>query len=312
MGLIRALKRIFNHNIQCGQSLEDELLYLYPSRSRVIRLGYNIIVKAGCCVVFVVKGKVTDVLSEGKYKLSWSILQATYRRLKLDHHEKKKNSFKADLYFVNQKSFNDFVFESNQPFIIKTETFGKVVANVGGVCTLKINQPNLLLQTLLMDRAYIKNKTAKKFVSYYIGNEIAQMLEKGKTHFNEMICETKVANNYLNEVMIDALFGIGLKISNVRMNCISCLNKKQQNKINEYLSYQSEYRYSCNNVATEVPISVNVDSDINLSNSNHNESSVETYVNLFHNNSSATLKICSKCNTASHGNYCNNCGAKLN
>ena len=168
MGLIKALKKIFSHNIQCGQNLDDELIYLYPSRSRVVKLGYNIIVKTGYCVVFVVKGKVTDVLSEGKHKLDWLILQSTYRKLKVEQLEKKRNSFKADLYFINLKNFNNFVFESNQPFIIKSETFGKVVANVGGMCGLQINQPKLLMQTLLMDRAYIKSKTAKKYVSFYV------------------------------------------------------------------------------------------------------------------------------------------------
>ena len=181
--------------------------------------------------MFVVNNKVTDVLKEGKYKLDWSILQGTFRRLKVDKSNKKCNSFKADIYFVNLNVLENFVFESNQPFIIKTETFGKVVANVAGICNIQINQADLLLQTLLLDRAYIKNKTATKYVSFYVGNEIAQLIEKQRINFNQMLSETTAANNHLNEVVKDSLLSIGLIISKVKLNCISCLRKKQQDKI---------------------------------------------------------------------------------
>lgn len=310
MGLIRALKRIFNHNIQCNQNLDEEILHLYPNRRRVVKLGYNIIIRSGFCVVFVVNNKVTDVLREGKHKLDWSILQATFKRLKIEKSKKKCNSFKADIYFVNLNSLNNFVFESNQPFVIKTETFGKVVANVAGVCNIQINQADLLLQTLLLDRAYIKNKTAKKYVSYYVGNEIAQLIEKQKINFNQMLSETASANNHLNEVVKDSLLSIGLIISNVKLNCISCSRKKQQNKINEYLSYQNEYKGANDNLFTDLSVPINVEKQEGLGEKNNIEE--QTYVNVFHRNSNETIKLCSKCGKVTQGNYCNHCGARLN
>lgn len=309
MGLIKAIKKIFSRCIQCSQDLQDELIYLYPSRTRVVKLGYNIIVKSNCCVVFVVKGKVTDVLNEGKHKLDWSILQGTYRRLKVDKHNNCK-SFKADLYFVNLRMFNEFVFESNQPFKIKTEIFGKVSANIIGVCGVKITQPNLLLQTLLMDRAYIKSKTAKKFISYYIGNEVCAKIEKSKINFNEMIGSPEPVNQLLKEQMTDALLSVGLRVENIKINCICCLNKKQQNKINEYLSYQKEMSCSSVDEGEGVLLSVNID---NKSESYANENNeLKTYINVYHSNSDSQVKICPNCRMQTTGNFCNNCGTRLN
>ena len=313
MGFFSLIKKLFSKNIQCKSDMENDLIYLFPSRSRTVHIGYNIIVKSGFKAVFVVRDKVTDVLNEGKYRLDWLTLSNTARKLKIEKLDNAPNSFRADIYFVNTKLFNQMVFESNQPFIFKTANFGRVVANSGGICSYQISDASAFISVLLRDRAYIKNKTAMKLISYYIGNEINNQLENGKVSFDEIITSPKSINTLLNECMFEALLFAGIRVTNIVMASIQCVSKHQQNKINEFLAYQSELKENSSlNMPQCTTVNVNSQFEINgLDNESDESTSSVSYVNVGTGNEIGGAKICPHCKATVVGNFCNNCGAKL-
>ncbi len=231
MGLIAKLKNMFNKNIDCSNELGDSLVHFYTTSGRTVKLNTSIVVKEGYVVVIVCKDRVTDVLPEGKHKIDNASIPNTFRLLKLykiDQDGKSPNSFKCDFYFVSKRFVRDFVFVSDVPYYKRKDPLGKVEAYSEGAVTLNIDDPAKLITYLLIDNAYIKDKTAVKEISLEIGNFINKRMEKIDLNFQELLTQSKYVHTFLNKDVITPLEYMGINISNIVVSGINMSTKLQK------------------------------------------------------------------------------------
>lgn len=243
MGLLLKLKSMFNKNIDCSKELEGVFFHIIPM-AKPITIGSNIIVKEGYQAIFVCKNKVTDILQAGKHKLDNNTIPYTFRRLKLykiDKHGNMPKKFKCDIYFVQKSRVENFGFSSSQPYIEKSERFGKVFAYSEGVCNFIIEDAQKLLEYLLLEHAYVKDKRAIIDISAIIGNGVNEILEECPMTLETILTDNEKVYMYINTNIDKKLEFCGLKCDKVRLNSME-VSSKVQKKIDEYLKVQNEYK----------------------------------------------------------------------
>lgn len=240
MGLFTKIKNIFSKNIECGDEVENHFIYFYPLKNRIVNIGSNIVVRPGYNAVFVYGDKVCDVLPSGKHKIGNTTLPITFDRLKLNKPNKYDNlpkKFKADIYFVNTNLNKEVDFNSDIPFVAKSETFGKVKGYCEGVFDMQVVQPEKVMKFMLADCAYLKNKQGIKKLKLLVGNEVNRGLEKSHLHFSEVLMQPQTLYDYFNPAMNDKILFTGISVNNVEVTSLR-LNRKMQEKVAEYLESQ--------------------------------------------------------------------------
>lgn len=241
MGLLAKLKSMFEKNIDCGKALDDVFFHIMPWIK--VTIGSNLIVKDGFVALFVCKNKVTDILPAGKHKLDNSTIPNTFKRLKLYKINKYGNTpkkFNCDIYFVSTGIVRDFEFVSNNPYIKKSKRFGRVIAYSEGVCDFCIDKPQKLVEYILLERAYIKDKVAIRDISNIIGNAVNEIMEKSGEGFGTLIANVKNTNAIIEANIDKSLEFCGLKCNNFDLRLMR-VNSRLQQKLDEYLKIQREY-----------------------------------------------------------------------
>lgn len=241
MSILSKIKEFFNKNIECGEEIDNEIVYLYPAK-RGHSVGVNIVVKTGFVACFVCGNKVTDVLFPGKHKVNGSVIPGVYKKLKLGVPNKKGNlpkKFKCDIYFVNTQIISDFEFESNIPFVFKTEEIGKVKGYVGGICKFQICDANTLLNYYLSEQPRIKSANLIYEVSSYIGNNASRLIEKSELKFFDLLSKPNDVYAVVNAEIEDDVSGLGIAVKEVKLTNLN-LPKKVQKRMNEYLEQKNK------------------------------------------------------------------------
>lgn len=231
MGLISKLKSMFSKNIDCSAELNDNLVHFFTTSGRKVRLGTSIVVKDGYSAVIVCKDRVTDVLTEGKHKLDNSTIPVTFKTMKLykiDEHGNSPETFKCDFYFVNKGFLHNFAFTSDRPFYRKKDPLGRVEAYCEGSATINVDSPAKLITYLLVDHAYIKDKTATNEISLEIGNMVNKKLEKIDLTFEQILKNGKYVNEFINADIISSMEYMGINVCNIVVDSINMSSKLQK------------------------------------------------------------------------------------
>lgn len=236
MGFLKNLKDIFNKNIECGDEIDNRIVFRY--KKKWLYLSKNIFVRENNACVIVYKGRVCDIIYSGKYKINGDSIPETYGKARIDRQTKKGYKIKkirADIYFVNLEEFNTFAYMSNTPFKTKSSTFGKIKGCLAGTCNIKTLDAGSVVKTLISHKGHIKNKEIYKKLGLVVGNKINKLIQKNKIPTDMVLNNQEYVEGILNTDMQDALDREGLFISGVRLKAVN-FSKKHQGKVNKYLS----------------------------------------------------------------------------
>lgn len=251
MGLISFIKGLFNSDLECKEDISNHFVYFFPL-TKMIKVNSNIIVPPGFEAVFVSKDTVCDVLKEGKHKITNASIPAIFSKLKLSRPNKNgklPKKFKCDIYFVNLSDIStDYIGEN--PFLLKSMTFGKVKGFSEGMVDFRVVDSSLLIERILVDMPYIKNGKAIGVVSSSVGDEVNNALENSDAGFKDIITHPQVIHKYLSQVMLDKLEYMGVRILDVEISALR-LNKKVQEKVNKYLENHIEFDEQISNLGND-------------------------------------------------------------
>ncbi len=315
MGLLNKLKQLFNKNIECGNALDDRIVFLHPKK--YIYLNKNILVGDNSAAVVVYKHKVTDVIFAGKHNINQETIPETYARAKVAYKKSKNYRVKrlrVTIYYVKTSELSDFKFFSDEPFYLKSKTLGRVQGYLEGFCNLKILNPQAIIKALIFETGSIKDKSEFTDIGLWVGNRIKRTIEKNKTSIDDLLIDTKSIDTMLNANMECALDDIGVFATNIRLKALD-FPKKYQSKINDYMiknkkqiempNYHNEM--SGGDIKVEKPVEVgqtqnaNITSDNNTMQSSNNSLKITKFIK------------CNKCGTDNmlSAHICKNCGNKL-
>lgn len=300
MGLFSFLSSLFNKNIECPADFDNNLVQITNKRGQTIYLNKKIIVKRDELAILNCKDKLTDTFVEGIHDLDERSLPLTFRKLKIYkilEKGKKVKHIKSDVYYVNLKKINNFVFYSNTPFYSSTREFGKIRGYVEGTCDVQVLDGYLFLKFLLKENAIIKDGLENKVLGLEIGNDVNAFIEKSNYSLLEIVHDKKIINQFLESQLESLISYYGIRISNLELKAIT-FKGKLKDKLNEYIYTQTGFLKNVDKTEIESII------EKQLKNSN-----ADVFVDRLGTSVNSACKYCG----ASIGNndmYCFKCGKK--
>jgi len=300
MGLISAIKELFNKNIECGSDVDNHIVF-FAKKYKRLYLHKSIIVRDNTNCVVVYKNRVADVLVPGKYKINADTLPDTFGRIKLSKGGKVKK-IPCRLYFVNTKEFTNFEFVSKKPFKAKSSNLGRVKGCMKGSCAFKTLDSGIMLRWLISNGCCSTDKIAK-FLSCKIGDAINRKIIKNKINLNSLLFEQERVEKILNTDLEDFFDKNGFYIKNIKLKAVD-FSKKHREKINDIMSSKkrvvANYNINVGNQNTRETVTVDA---LNQGTTQ----SGQTHVNI---NTFVLCKHCGKRNNITSKN-CIGCGKKI-
>ena len=180
MGIMDAIRSQFIEVIEWLDDSGNTLLYRFPVQGQEIKNGARLTVRESQAAVFVFQGQIADVFSPGLYTIDGG---NTPILSKLGAWMHGFNSpFKAEVYFVNTKQFNDLKWGTANPVMMRDSDFGMVRLRAFGIYSIRINDP----------REFIKEVagTNGHFVTEDIEGQLKRTLVSS---FSDALAESKIA-----------------------------------------------------------------------------------------------------------------------
>ena len=180
MGIMDAIRSQFIEVIEWLDDSGNTLLYRFPVQGQEIKNGARLTVRESQAAVFVYQVQIADVFTPGLYTIDGG---NTPILSKLGAWMHGFNSpFKAEVYFVNTKQFNDLKWGTANPVMMRDADFGMVRLRAFGIYSIRVGDP----------RAFIKEVagTNGHFVTEDIEGQLKRTLVSG---FSDALAESKIA-----------------------------------------------------------------------------------------------------------------------
>jgi membrane protease subunit (stomatin/prohibitin family) len=158
----------------------NTMLYRFPVQGQEIKNGAQLIVRASQSAVFVHEGQIGDVFGPGRYTIDGG---NTPILSKIGAWKYGFNSpFKAEVYFVNTKMFNDLKWGTMNPVMMRDTDFGMVRLRAFGIYTIRVADPGAFVKEVAGTNAHFETDD--------IEGQLKRSLVSG---FTDALGESKIA-----------------------------------------------------------------------------------------------------------------------
>lgn len=188
MGLWEKITGEFIDVIQWLDSSQDTMVYRFERYGNEIKYGAKLIVRESQVAVFVNEGQIADVFNPGTYTLETKNMPIMTTLNSWKHGF--ESPFKAEVYFVNMKTFTDCKWGTKNPIMLRDPEFGPVRLRAFGSYAIKISDPTIVVKSV--------SGTNGRFTIDQISDQLRNMII---TRFTDLIGESKIpvldlASNY--------------------------------------------------------------------------------------------------------------------
>jgi excisionase family DNA binding protein len=144
MGLMDFLKGQLIEIIEWTDDSRDTLAIRFPDDDKEIKRGAQLIVRESQIVQFVYLGQFGDTFGPGKYTLSTDNIPilTTLSSWKYGF----ESPFKADVYFLNSRTFTGNKWGTSNPVMMRDPDFGVIRVRAFGTYDFHITDPRLFLK----------------------------------------------------------------------------------------------------------------------------------------------------------------------
>ena len=222
---------LFRKKISIKDINSNNLVVL--SKTGALKFGANLEVMPGFECVLVHHNKVADVFKEGRYRLDTNNMPLLTRFEKLTKQDKKGNlpkKFRADIYYVNLKVFENLKFESIDGVwcknkVYKDVNFGNLLASVFGEFSFKVTNAIDFMEGLFCKYGLVKDNLAKSEVCDWVAECVAKIIQRKKPSFEMLYSKDERCFEGLVDLLNKELFDVGVKITDAKVSSIEFSKK---------------------------------------------------------------------------------------
>jgi excisionase family DNA binding protein len=144
MGILNFLKGQLIEIIEWQDDSRNTLSYRFPDDDKEIKRGAQLIVRESQVVQFVYLGEFGDTFRPGKHTLTTDNIPilTTLKSWKYGF----ESPFKADVYFINTRTFTGNKWGTSNPVMLRDDNFGVVRARAFGTYDFKVIEPRIFLK----------------------------------------------------------------------------------------------------------------------------------------------------------------------
>lgn len=180
MGILDAIRSQFIEVIEWLDDSGNTLLYRFPVHDQEIKNGARLTVRESQTAIFVYQGQIADAFPPGSYTIDGG---NTPILTKLGAWKYGFNSpFKAEVYFVNTKQFTDLKWGTPNPVMMRDADFGMVRLRAFGIYSMRVADPSVFIRQIAGTNAH--------FVTEDIEGQLKRTLVSG---FSDALAESKIA-----------------------------------------------------------------------------------------------------------------------
>ncbi len=220
MGFFSGFKKLVNKTISLSPYQRNDMVVFARLKGGCLKLNSEIEVEEGFCAIVTHYDNICDVLMPGIHKFDGNgmpILSKFAKLVKTNFGYSAPKKLKADLYYINLKSFDNNYFKT----VDRVTAYSgkeKVKMKVDGTYNVKVTNALKLMKTLLSDLAIVRDGRAIKEVSALTGEAVAKILNSNNFQIQDYMDRdpeiTKLLNEYINKTMEK----YGVEDSNVVIN----------------------------------------------------------------------------------------------
>jgi membrane protease subunit (stomatin/prohibitin family) len=236
--------------IEWTDEIDNEMVMRIPAHgSAETKMGSQLVVRENQAAVFFRDGKGLDVFGPGRHTLSTMNLPILSRLIGMAFDDK-KSPFRTEVYFVNQRVFNEMKWGTKEPVAFRDSEFGIVRLRAFGTYTLRISQPLLFVNTIVGSRgrysardidSYLKNVIVSR-LNDLLGETIDTVLDL-PANYDELAVAVKMR-------LADDFLKYGVELIDFFVNAITPPEEVQQaidkrasmgaiGDMNKYMKYQT-------------------------------------------------------------------------
>lgn len=219
MGLFKKIKSQLIEVIDWQDTNSQDMVYRFPCKGNEIKNGAQLTVRASQVAIFVNEGIITDVFSEGRYRLTTANLPVM---TKLNSWKYDFNSpFKAEVYFVNTRQFTNLKWGTSNPIVKRDLEFGAVRVRAFGNYTIKVEDAALFLKEVFGTLPSYSTKDIQDHIKTIVVSAFSDFLSETKMPILDISTMYEEIGNGTNLKVCEKLSGLGLKSTSVIVENIS-------------------------------------------------------------------------------------------
>ncbi|PMN94294.1 SPFH domain-containing protein [Enterovibrio norvegicus] len=147
MGLWDKITGEFIDIVEWIDNSNDTLVWRFERYQNEIKNGAQLTVRPGQAAIFINEGQIADIFEPGMYELTTANLPilSTLKGWKHGFN----SPFKAEVYFVNLRTFTDNKWGTKNPIMLRDPEFGPIRIRAFGNFDIKVSNPKKLLEEVV-------------------------------------------------------------------------------------------------------------------------------------------------------------------
>ncbi len=191
-----------------------------------IKLGAQVIVRDNQAAVFYSNGVACDAIGPGRHTLSTMNVPLLTKLLSLPWGF--TSPFRAEIYFINLKVFNNLKWGTRDPVAFRDNEFGLVRLRAHGICNIQVTQPVLFVNTLVGTQASYGIDKLEDYISEVIVSRLNDHLGEHLKTLLDLPSRYENLAGALCDRLTGDLTHYGLNLKELYLNAITPPAEVQQ------------------------------------------------------------------------------------
>ena len=219
MTLWEKAKAEFIDIIEWIDDSSDTMVWRFPRYENEIKYGAQLVVRQAQAAVFVDRGEIADVFTPGQYQLETQNLPvlSTLRGWKYGF----QSPFKAEVYFVNVRSFTNLKWGTKNPVMLRDPEFGPVRLRAYGTYVVRASDPAKFIREIVGTSGHFTLNDVSDQLRNLIVTRFSDMLGEHRIPVLDLAARYNELSLYLTEKVAPEFNEYGLEVTKLLVENIS-------------------------------------------------------------------------------------------